>query len=190
MNKDILNEALDLTRMIKPEKVEEFTEVIWNTILKGKTIFIFGNGGSASNSSHIAEDWAKCTVLSPDQKIRAKVISLADNTSYITALANDEGYDRIFVGQLENLAQSGDIALGISGSGNSPNVLNTMEYARQNGLIRLAFTGFDGGKLKNLVNYEFNVPSFKIGLVESIHIIFAHLITLELIKRFELQLKF
>src|SRR6266498_712486 len=114
---------------------------------EGRRVYLFGNGGSAACASHFAEDLAKGTVKDPGQK-RLRVMSLTDSTPFITALGNDCGYETIFLEQLRTHAVAGDIALGISGSGNSPNVLNAISWANENELYTVGVTGFDGGRLR------------------------------------------
>ena len=114
----------------------------------GRFVFIIGNGGSGANASHLCEDLAKCTLRDFENQKRLKVLSLTDNTAGIMAWGNDEGYDRIFIEQLKNLASPGDVLLAISGSGNSPNILRAVEWANANGMTTVGITGFGGGKLK------------------------------------------
>ena len=107
------------------------------------------------------------------------MISLSDNTSWLTALANDEGYDRVFAGQLDNFARPGDVLVVMSASGNSPNLLRAVELARARRLLTIAFLGFDGGALKNLVDEVLLLPTPKgaYGLVESGHDLLCHILT-------------
>jgi D-sedoheptulose 7-phosphate isomerase len=102
------------------------------------------------------------------------VLSLTDNTPYITAWANDEGYDRVFVEQLKNLASPGDVLIAISGSGNSPNILRAVEWASSNGLKTFGCTGYSGGKLRKAAHQGIHVPLDDMGLVESIHLVIFH----------------
>jgi D-sedoheptulose 7-phosphate isomerase len=108
-----------------------------------------------------------------------RVMSLSDNVSWLTALANDEGYDRIFAGQLENFARSGDVLIVISASGNSPNLVKAVELARGRGVTTIGFLGFDGGVLKDQVDDYLWVPTEKgaYGLVESFHTLLCHILT-------------
>jgi D-sedoheptulose 7-phosphate isomerase len=108
-----------------------------------------------------------------------RVMSLSDNISWLTALANDEGYDRVFSGQLENFARSGDVLVVISASGNSPNLVDAVEFARQRELLTIGFLGFDGGVLKNKVDDYLWLPTEKgaYGLVESGHSLLCHILT-------------
>jgi D-sedoheptulose 7-phosphate isomerase len=114
---------------------------------------------------------------------RLKTISLTDNISHILALANDEGYETIFEQQMVGLARPGDIAVGISGSGNSENVLRAVRYANEHEMTTVGLTGYDGGKLRPMVAYNIHVPSYDMGLVESIHGVVMHLIITELKER-------
>src|SRR3954463_9828873 len=135
----------------------------------GRFVFIIGNGGSGANASHLSEDLAKCTLRDFENQKRLKVLSLTDNTSAIMAWGNDEGYDRIFVEQLKNLASPGDLLLAISGSGNSPNILKAVDWANAHGLTTVGLTGFGGGKLKALAHHNLHVDIDDMGIVESLH---------------------
>jgi D-sedoheptulose 7-phosphate isomerase len=146
-----------------------------------KQVFILGNGGSAATASHMANDLCKATIVSGKPRLRA--IALTDCISLITALANDISYDSIFKEQLENLMNRGDVVLGISASGNSPNVLRAMEYARTQGAITIAWTGQSGGKLKDIVDLCVHSPSDDVGVIESVHVLLDHLVTNELLHR-------
>lgn len=148
----------------------------------GSTIFIAGNGGSAATASHWVNDLGKATKGSGRLPIRA--VSLSDNISWLTALANDEGYDRVFAGQLENFAQTGDVLIVISASGNSPNLVKAVELAQTRGVVTIGLLGFDGGVLKNKVDDCLWIPTEKgaYGLVESMHALVCHLLTDCLVK--------
>lgn len=142
-----------------------------------RTIFVAGNGGSAATASHWVNDLAKATKRSGRRPIRA--IGLADNVPWLTALANDEGYDRVFAGQLETFAESGDVLAVISASGNSPNVLLAVDEARARGVTTIAFVGFDGGLLRDRVDECLWVPSPNgaYGVVESAHMVACDIVT-------------
>jgi D-sedoheptulose 7-phosphate isomerase len=143
----------------------------------GAMVYIAGNGGSAATASHWVNDLGKATKCAGQPSLR--VMSLSDNTSWLTALANDEGYDVVFSGQLENFAQPGDVLIAISASGNSPNLLRAVELARQRSVFTIGFLGFDGGLLKNEVDEYLWLPTEKgaYGLVESAHALLCHVIT-------------
>ena len=140
-------------------------------------VFIIGNGGSGANASHLCEDLMKGTLHDFENQKRLKVASLTDNTPAILAWANDTSYDRIFLEQLRTYAESGDLLISISGSGNSPNVLRAVEWAKENGLKTFGITGYDGGKLGPMCDKEMRVDSFNMGAVEAVHgIVFHYLI--------------
>ena len=143
-----------------------------------RQIFVFGNGGSAATASHMVCDLIKNTVK-PD-RARLKVIGLADNVPTITAYANDEGYEYVFARPLESLGEAGDVAIAVSGSGDSPNVLKGVETARRKGLATIGLTGIGGGKLKDLVDICLVVPSDSMEQVEDMHMIIDHLLTIAL----------
>jgi len=143
----------------------------------GAQVFIAGNGGSAATATHWVNDLGKATQKSG--RTRFRVIGLADNISWFSALANDEGYERVFAGQLENLARPGDVLAVISASGNSPNLVRAVEHARAGGMTSIAFLGFDGGQLLDLVDEAFWVrtPPGEYGLVESMHSVACDIVT-------------
>lgn len=163
----IVFQMLDLSRLLSKLDYDQIEEIA--KLLKGdKTIFICGNGGSAATTSHFAEDLAYWT------KKGIRAISLTDNTAYITAISNDEGYENVFTRQLENLWSEGDIVIGISASGDSPNVIKALEYANDNQGISIGFLGFDGGVAKHLCQHCIHIESDDYGLVEDMHLILVH----------------
>ncbi|MBV8878507.1 MAG: SIS domain-containing protein, partial [Planctomycetaceae bacterium] len=140
----------------------------------GRFVYIIGNGGSGANASHLCEDLGKGTLHDFEKQRRLKVMSLTDNTPYILAWGNDTAYDRIFVEQLKNFVEKGAVLIAISGSGNSPNVISCIEYANAHGMKTLGVTGYDGGKLKKIAHHNVHVPSFNMGMVESVHSTLFH----------------
>ena len=158
--------------------VEALSQEIYSAYEEGRFVFICGNGGSGSNSSHFCEDLGKSTLdpkdFTNDSVKRLRVLSLTDNTPYILAWANDEGFDRIFVEQLKNLASPDDVLIAISGSGNSPNILNAVEWANMHRLRTWGVTGYDGGKLRQLAGHNLHVALDDMGMVESIHLLLFH----------------
>lgn len=151
---------------------------IYSAYQDGRFVFICGNGGSGSNSSHFCEDLGKSTLrredFTNDSVKRLKVLSLTDNTPYILAWGNDEGFDRVFVEQLKNFASPDDVLIAISGSGNSPNILNAVEWGNRHNLRTWGITGYSGGKLKSLGKNNLHVPLDDMGMVESIHLVLFH----------------
>jgi D-sedoheptulose 7-phosphate isomerase len=163
---------------VEPAEIKRLADLMYDCYERGRFIFVCGNGGSGSNASHFCEDIGKGTLrredFDNDNKKRVRVISLTDNTPYILAWGNDEGFERVFVEQLKNLASRGDLLIAISGSGNSPNILRAVEWANQHGLTTFGCTGFSGGKLRTLAHHNFHVPLDDMGIVESIHLTAFH----------------
>ena len=139
------------------------------------TVFTCGNGGSWATASHMVCDFGKNTRM-PGQK-RIRMVGLGDNIPTLSAYANDEGYDRVFAEPVINLVRTDDVLIAISGSGNSPNVLEAVDAANQAGAITIGLTGFQGGKLKGLVDHILIVPSDSMEMVEDFHMIVDHLLT-------------
>lgn len=182
--------AEELAR-IDVAQVQKLADLIHQRYQAGRFVFIIGNGGSGSNASHLCEDLGKGTIkrelFNDDRMRRLKVLSLTDNTPYILAWGNDEGFDRIFVEQLKNLASEGDLLIAISGSGNSPNILRAVEWANRHGLTTFGCTGFGGGQLRSLAHHNFHVPIDDMGIVESIHLTAFHWVIDDLYRRISLQ---
>lgn len=150
-------------------------ELLHEARISQRQIFIMGNGGSAATASHMVCDFMKNTRKKGLPNFR--VIGLADNMPVFSALANDEGYENVFAGQLESFVQPGDVVIAISASGNSANVLNAVELANRAGARTVGLTGFDGGKLGKLVEFHINVPSDSIEHVEDVHMVLDHVLT-------------
>jgi D-sedoheptulose 7-phosphate isomerase len=150
-------------------------------------VFVCGNGGSGSNASHFCADASKNTLrredFTNDKARRLRILSLTDNTPNILAWGNDEGFDRVFVEQLKNYASAGDTLVAISGSGNSPNILQAVEWANAHGVNTWGVTGYDGGKLIKLANNSLHVPLFDMGMVECVHLTVFHWILNDLYGR-------
>ena len=184
---EMIREYLNWTRascdQIDPSEVQNLIHVLMDARKKGQRIFIIGNGGSAATASHFCEDLA--SVGRKSNRKLFKTLSLADNTSYITALANDYGYDKIFAYQLEQLLQKGDVLIAISASGNSQNLIEAVKYAKSKGAATIGMLGFDGGKLLTLCDYNIHVKTKigEYGPVEDIHLFIDHIITGYLIER-------
>ena len=140
----------------------------------GNRIFAIGNGGSASTASHFVNDMGKGASVGRDK--RFKVISLTDNVEWMTALSNDISYDDVYIEQLKNHAEEGDVLLALSGSGNSENVLRAVRYANEIGCNTVGFTGFGGGALAGLAQTSIVADSNHMGRVEDLHLILQHLI--------------
>ena len=170
-----LNYLKELFDRLDPDAIAAFTAVLLEARENGARIFFIGNGGSAATASHFANDIAIGTRCW-SRPFRA--ISLTDNVAVITAVANDYGYGDIFTAQLKTQMAPGDVVVAISASGNSPNVVQAVEYANANGAVTVALTGFDGGQLMKLSKICVHVPSnpAEYGPVEDIHMIIDHLV--------------
>ena len=158
-----------------PEPADRFVDALWAAFDAGATVFLAGNGGSAAAASHFGQDLAKGTLADMRATRRFRVVPLTDNIGYITALANDEGYESIFEQQLRNLARAGDVLVAISGSGNSANVLRAVDYAREIGMRTIGVTGYDGGKLHRVADVSVHVPVWDMGMAEALHGVVFHL---------------
>jgi D-sedoheptulose 7-phosphate isomerase len=153
--------------------IEDVSRLVHERLKAGKKLLFFGNGGSASDSQHLAAEF----VGRYEKERRGyPAIALTTDTSILTAIGNDYGFDTVFERQIEALGQSGDIAFGISTSGNSENVIRGIQKARQKGLTTVVFSGRDGGKLKGLADHSFIVPSQKTARIQECHILIGHII--------------
>jgi D-sedoheptulose 7-phosphate isomerase len=159
---------------IPAEAVAELIEKLRVALKEDRQIFVFGNGGSAANASHFATDLGKGASDKVGKRFR--VLSLNDNVSWMTALANDYAYEDVFVGQLQNYARPGDLALGISVSGNSPNCVKAMEWAKKNGLRTIAFVGAKRGRMAEIAEQVIVVNDTHYGRVEDVQMTICHML--------------
>ncbi len=163
---------------VDQEALARWADLIYRAWESGHYVFIMGNGGSGTTASHMCEDLGKSTlpecVLQDESRRRLKVLSLTDNVGWIMAVGNDLSYDQIFVQQLMNFGGAGDVVIAISGSGNSPNVLNAVDWANRHGLHTFGLTGYSGGKLKAAQQDGLHVALTDMGMVESIHLCLFH----------------
>jgi D-sedoheptulose 7-phosphate isomerase len=167
----------ELTR-VSPAEVDRLADLIYAAFQGANTVFVIGNGGSACTASHLGEDLGKGCLrqadLCDESRRRLRVLSLTDNVGWLTAIGNDCGYDQIFVQQLMNFGQPGDLLIAISGSGNSPNVLAAVDWANRHGMTTFGMTGYSGGKLKQMAEAGIHVPLDDMGMVESVHVCLIH----------------
>ena len=158
--------------------LQTWADLVYRAWDHNRFVFILGNGGSGTTASHMSEDLGKSTLrldeLGDDSKRRLKVLSLTDNAGWIMAVANDLSYDQIFVQQLMNYGGAGDLVIAISGSGNSRNILNAVDWANRRHLTTFGLTGYDGGKLKRMQQHGLHVELDDMGMVESIHLCLFH----------------
>jgi D-sedoheptulose 7-phosphate isomerase len=166
-----------LARMPRPP-LARVVAILQKARQERRCIFVFGNGGSAATASHFVVDILKGTL--DDSQPRFRIVCLNDNIPTLTALANDTGYDCVFAEPLASLAEHGDVAIAISGSGNSANVLKAMDVAGQLGLTTIGLTGGSGGKLIDMVDAAVIVPSPSMQVIEDAHLVILHAVYVEL----------
>ena len=167
-------ELLKAIEALPLEKIARAIEILAQARAENRRIFLCGNGGSASTASHFATDLVKGASYGRESRFR--VMALTDSLPTITAYSNDVSYECVFVEQLKNFAEAGDVVVAFSGSGNSPNVLRAMEYANSIGCKTIALTGRDGGKLGPMANLNIHVPAPHMGRIEDAHHIVCHMI--------------
>ena len=155
--------------------IDNFVKIILEARERGSSIFFIGNGGSAATASHFANDIA---IGSREFDKPFRVISLCDNQAVITAIANDDGFEKIFSQQLRVLLKKQDVVVSISASGNSPNLIHAINVAKTMGAISVGISAFDGGKMKDLVDFSLHVPTKKgeYGPAEDAHMVLDHLV--------------
>lgn len=166
-----LKNALD---SIPQEPLERLSKALLSAWKEKRQVFIIGNGGSAGNAIHLANDF----IYGISKKFgnALKVNALTSNSSVLTCLANDEGYSEIFVRQLAVLAEKGDIVLAFSGSGNSPNIIRALEYCKEKGIQSFAILGYSGGAAKELVDYPIHIAVNDMQISEDLQLIIGHIL--------------
>ena len=175
---NLINDYIDLEintlKKLSRTELNNFIVELDEARKRNATIYIMGNGGSAATASHFVNDFNKGVSEYIDQKFR--FICLNDNVSTIMAIANDISYNAIFEFQLQGKVTENDLVIGISGSGNSTNVIKAIELANEVGAKTIGLTGYDGGKLKQIVDLSVHVPIMSMQITEDIHMIFDHLV--------------
>ncbi len=164
----------NLILSLNKNAIENAINLIRKKIERGNKIIVCGNGGSASTASHFITDWTKMFNIATGRMIKG--ISLCDNSGLITAYANDFDYSQIFSGQLNCILEKDDLVIGISGSGNSINVINALNYANQNQADTLAIVGYDGGEMKKIAKHAIWVDCHDMQLCEDMHFMIGHLV--------------
>jgi D-sedoheptulose 7-phosphate isomerase len=172
--KEYINAQKAALDSIPLEEVEQLIEQFKNAWTENRKIFVFGNGGSAANASHFITDLGKGA--SDIVKKPFRCLSLNDNTPWLTAIGNDYSYDEVFSRQLINFASSGDIAMTLSVSGNSPNLVTAIQWAKNNGLHTVALVGSKRGKLAEVADFVITINSTHYGRVEDAHMGICHMI--------------
>lgn len=169
-----LSELKNTIDALSRKEIVQFSELLEKTRQEGKRVIIFGNGGSGATASHFACDINKGVSLGKSK--RYKVIALTDNIATILAYSNDLSYDDVFVEQMKNFIEEGDLIVGISGSGNSKNVLKAIEYANERGNFTVGLTGFSGGKLREISSLSINANVNDMQISEDIHMMLVHVL--------------
>jgi D-sedoheptulose 7-phosphate isomerase len=176
-----------LLNRVDGEAIDAFAQLLHEAWRTGRRVYVFGNGGSASTASHHVLDLVKTASVEGHPKLRA--FCMNDNFGITTAVGNDLSYEESFTVPLSSYADAGDIAIAITCSGNSPNILHACRWAREHGLTVVALTGFAGGKVKGLADIHINVPSDNYGLVEDLHLSVGHIVAQSLKSRIELEVR-
>ncbi len=171
--KEYYDREIKVIKSLNLDEISEAMNVIYDTYQKGGTIYICGNGGSASTASHMQNDFNKGISEYVDKKFN--FYCLSDNYPTVLAIANDIGYEEVYRFQLINKLKDNDLFIGISGSGNSKNVINAASYAHECGVKVIGITGYNGGKLKELSDYSMHVPEDDMQISEDIHMSFDHM---------------
>lgn len=168
-----LEHEIDTLKALDVNEINAALNLLLETFENGNTVFVFGNGGSSATASHFQNDFNKGVSEHTEKKFNFQCLN--DNVATVMAVANDIGFEEVFRFQLVGHMRPGDVVLAISGSGNSKNVLNAVEYAKEQGAKVIGLTGFGGGKLKELSDVSLHVPVNSMQITEDIHMVFDHL---------------
>ena len=168
------NSTIETIRNIDDHSIAKVVQILLHARNNGTMIFVFGNGGSGATASHFVGDLLKSLSYGFEKRFRA--MCLNDNIPTLSAYSNDVSYDDVFLEQLKNFAQEKDVVLGLSGSGNSQNVVKALEYANRIGAVTVAMSGFDGGKIKQLAQINLHAKINDMDIVENVHLFVLHYI--------------
>jgi len=174
----IISESIEVKQQVLQDRelmqeVENIVEVIVQAFKQGHRIYFCGNGGSAADAQHLAAEFSGRFYKN---RIALPAEALHTNTSYLTAVANDYGYDQVYSRLVEGITEKGDVLVGLSTSGNSPNIVEAFKVAREKGVITIAFTGESGGAMRSISDYLVNVPSKNTPRIQESHIMVGHII--------------
>jgi D-sedoheptulose 7-phosphate isomerase len=175
---DLVKSTLDA---LDPKALDALVEAFHTTYEKGGNIYTMGNGGSGASASHAAGDFLKGASYGLDK--RFKMICLNDNLPSMMAIANDIGWESIFVEPLKNFLSEDDLVIGISGSGNSKNVVNALEYANSNGATTVAMSGFKGGKISQIASINVHAPVMDMEVTEDVHMVIFNIVKKQMMAR-------
>ena len=176
--KDIIQASIDTKQQLLQNEellttIEKVVDLITIAFKKGKRVYLCGNGGSAADAQHLAAEFSG-RFYKDRQALPAEALHC--NTSYITSVANDYGFESVYSRMIEGIGQPGDILIGLSTSGNSPNIIKAFEAAKEKGILTIAFTGITGGQLKPISDYLINIPSSNTPRIQESHIMIGHII--------------
>lgn len=171
--KDYIELEISILSKLERDEINRAMNLLEKTRDRGSNVYVFGNGGSGATALHMENDFNKGVSEKLEKKYRFQCINA--NMAAIMAIANDNGYESIFIQQLENKLKAEDVIVAISGSGNSENVIKAVEYARAQGCKIIGMTGYDGGKLKGMSDVSLHVPLNNMQITEDVHIIFNHM---------------
>ena len=178
---DYINQVKETLDNLDRSEIDALIEAFYTTYQNGGNIYTFGNGGSGASASHAAGDFLKGASYGLDQ--RFKMICLNDNLPSMMAIANDIGWDDIFVEPLKNFLSEKDLVIGISGSGNSKNVVKAIEYANSKNATTVALTGFNGGKIRQIATLPVHAPVMDMEVTEDIHMVIFNIVKKEMMSR-------
>lgn len=178
---DYINQVKETLDNLDRNEIDALIEAFYTTYQNGGNIYTFGNGGSGASASHAAGDFLKGASYGLDQ--RFKMICLNDNLPSMMAIANDIGWDDIFVEPLKNFLTEKDLVIGISGSGNSKNVVKAIEYANSKNVTTVALTGFNGGKIRQIATLPVHAPVMDMEVTEDIHMVIFNIVKKEMMAR-------
>jgi len=167
------HEMCSILKLIDCTKIDQYADELFKAWRDDRTVYVFGNGGSAYCASHHVTDYIKTARVEGEKALRA--VSLVDNLGLLTALGNDISYNDIFSYPLEAMAMSGDVAVAISCSGNSGNVVRALSWAKDNGLLTVAITGFAGGKVGKIADIHINIANENYGIIEDLQLSVGHI---------------
>lgn len=185
--RDYLEHVRSLLPKMDCESIDSFADMVFHAWQDDRQVFVFGNGGSAATASHYVTDFVKTCAVEGVRRLRA--YSLVDNVPLATALGNDVSYEETFRYPLASYAKAGDLAIAISGSGTSPNVVAACEWAKENGVTLVSLTGFSGGTIGKMADLHVNVPSDNYGAIEDLHLSIGHMVIQSLHGKLEAALR-
>lgn len=172
--KGYLKKEQNVISSLNMDEINKAIQAIYDAWQRGSVIYTMGNGGSGATASHMVCDFNKGVSVETGRKF--KMICLNDNIPIMLAIANDISYDQVFQMQMKDVVKEGDLLIAFSGSGNSQNIINAVNYAKAQGALIVAMTGYDGGKLMKLADYNLHVPCKDMQITEDLHMVFVHTI--------------